>query len=56
MASIAASILAARTAVCAALTLKLATRKIKGGQRKHLEVTERTKGVRKATREEMTYK
>lgn len=42
--------------MCAALLLKLATREIKGGQSKHLEVTERTKGARKATREEMAYK
>lgn len=42
--------------MCAALLMKLATREIKGGQSKHLKVTERTKGTRKATREEMAYK
>ena len=42
--------------MCAALIPKLATREIKGGQGKHLEVTERAKGAGKATREEMGYK
>lgn len=52
-----ASILVARAeSSCAAFILKLATREMKGGQSKQLEVAERTKGTRKATREERDYK
>lgn len=52
-----ASILVARTeSPCAAFILKLATREMKGGQSKQLEVAERTEGARKAKREERDYK